>query len=77
MSIRLLDNSLQVSIYYDECDCDYEDNICISIVEDCPEEEKIFRHDETNIYLTAEQALQLIQALTVATSDSKLPQHGD
>ena len=73
MSIWLLDNSLKVTIYYDENDCAYEDNICVSIVEDCPEEEKIFRHDETNLYLTPEQALQLIKALTAATSESKLP----
>jgi hypothetical protein len=73
MSIWLLDNSLKVTIYYDENDCAYEDNICVSIVEDCPEEEKIFRHDETNIYLTPEQALNLIKALTTATAESKLP----
>ncbi len=73
MSIWLLDNSLQVKIYYDEKDCAFEDNICVSIVEDCPEDEKIFRHDETNIYLTPEQAMQLIKALTAATAESKLP----
>ena len=73
MSIRLLENTLKVNIYYDETDCAYDDNICVSIVEDCPEEEKIFRADETNLYLTPEQAIQLIQALKAATSESKLP----
>jgi hypothetical protein len=73
MSIKLLDNSLEISIYYDEYDCEYDDNICVSIIEDCPEEEKIFRADETNLYLTPEQALQLMQALKAATSESKLP----
>ena len=73
MSIQLLDNSLKIHIYYDESDCEYDDNICLSIVEDCPEEEKIFRAVETNLYLTSEQAIQLIQALTAATSESKLP----
>jgi hypothetical protein len=73
MSIKLLDNSLEISIYYDECDCEYDDNICVSIIEDCPEEEKIFRADETNLYLTPEQALKLMQALKAATSESKLP----
>ena len=77
MSIRLLENSLKVNIYYDECDCEYDDNICVSIVEDCPEEEKIFRAVETNMYLTTEQAIQLIQALTAATSESKLPANAD
>ena len=74
MAIKLLDNSLKVNIYYDEKDCAYDDNICVSIVEDCPEEEKIFRANETNIYLTPEQALQLMQALKAATSESKLPE---
>jgi len=73
MSIWLLDNSLKVNIYYDTGDSEYDDNICVCIVEDCPEEEKIFRADETNIYLTPEQAIQLIQALRAATSDSTLP----
>ncbi|MCZ7669654.1 MAG: hypothetical protein M5U34_21995 [Chloroflexi bacterium] len=75
MSIWLLENSLKVNIYYDESDSEYDDNICICIVEDCPEEEKIFRADETNIYLTAEQAIQLMQALKAATADSTLPSH--
>lgn len=74
MSIHLLENSLKVNIYYDENDCAYDDNICVSIVEDCPEEEKIFRAEETNMYLTPEQAIQLIQALKAATSESKLPE---
>jgi hypothetical protein len=73
MSIRLLEDSLKVNIYYDKTDCGFDDNICVSIVEDCPEEEKIFRAVETNMYLTPEQAIQLIQALTAATSESKLP----
>jgi hypothetical protein len=73
MSISLLDNSLKIKIYYDEGDCSYEDNICVSILEECPADEKIFRADETNLYLTPEQAIQLIQALTAATSESTLP----
>ncbi len=73
MSIHLLENTLEVNIYYDEKDCAYDDNICVSILEDCPEEEKLFRANETNMYLTPEQAVQLIQALTAATSESKLP----
>ena len=75
MSIHLLENTLKVNIYYDEKDCAYDDNICVSILEDCPEEEKLFRANETNMYLTPEQAIQLIQALTAATSQSKLPEN--
>ncbi len=73
MAIHLLENTLKVDIYYDETDCGFDDNICVSIIEDCPEEEKIFRAVETNMYLTPEQATQLIQALTAATSESTLP----
>ena len=74
MAIHLLENSLKVNIYYDETDCGFDDNICVSILEDCPDEEKIFRAVETNMYLTPEQAVQLIQALTAATSESTLPE---
>lgn len=70
MPISLLDNSLKVDIYYDHEDCQFDDNICVSFVEDCPEEEKIFQAGETNIYLTPEQARQLAQALLAAASES-------
>ncbi len=74
MSIHLLENTLKVNIYYDKKDCAFDDNICVSIFEDCPEEEKLFRANETNMYLTPNQAIQLIQALKAATSESKLPE---
>jgi hypothetical protein len=54
--VFLLDDSVKVEIYCDEMDREFEDNICVSFVEDCPAEEKIFRADETNIYLTPAQA---------------------
>ncbi len=63
MSVLLLDNSLKVDIYFEESDREYEDDICISFSEDCPEEEKIFRVDETNIYITPDQACLLLLAL--------------
>jgi hypothetical protein len=63
MEIYLLDNSLQVEICYDASDCEFEDNILVRFLEDCPEDEKIFRHDETNIFLTADQALALAEDL--------------
>ena len=70
MPIYLLDETLSVKVYYDQVDCEYEDNICISILEDCPDEEKIFRAGETNIYLTREQARQLGRALLEAADES-------
>ena len=63
MSVLLLDNSLKVDIYFEESDSAFEDDICISFTEDCPAEEKIFRVDETNIYITPDQACLLLLAL--------------
>ena len=63
MSVSLLDNSLKVDIYFEESDREFEDDICISFSEDCPADEKIFRVDETNIYITPDQACLLMLAL--------------
>jgi hypothetical protein len=70
VSISLLDGSLQIDIYFDPQDCRYDDNICVQIKEDCPEEEKIFHAGETNIFLTAEQARQLASLLTKIADQS-------
>ena len=64
--ILLLDESLQIEIYFENADSDLEDNICMKIVESCPEEEKVFRHDESHLYLTHEQAQLLADALLKA-----------
>jgi len=40
------------------------------LVEACPPEEKILKADETNIYLTVEQALKLGNALIEAATES-------
>jgi len=70
MAINLLDDTLSVEVYYDQSDCEYEDNICISILEDCPDEEKVFRAGQTNLYLTRDQARKLGQALLAAAEES-------
>ena len=51
---------------------DYDDNIRICIVEECPDEEKIFIHDETNIYLLPDEANQLARLLDAAAQASRL-----
>jgi hypothetical protein len=61
MTVTLLDGSLKL---------DVDDHICLKIIEDCPEEEKVFYAGETNIYLTAEQAQQISDALLKAVSQS-------
>jgi hypothetical protein len=70
MSISLLDGSLKVDVFYDCKDSQFEDHICLKIIENCPEEEKIFYAGETNIYLTQEQASQISSALLKAVEQS-------
>lgn len=69
--VYLLDETLEVSIFFESKDKDLEDNICMVINEDCPEDEKIFKHDESFLYLTREQAQGLAQALLDAVDKSK------
>lgn len=71
MSLFLLDNSLQVQVFYEAMDSEFEDNICVRFVEICPEDEKVFRAGETNLYLTAAQARQLAFALENAAVESR------
>jgi hypothetical protein len=71
MAISLLDNSLKVNIYFELKDCAYGDNVCVSIAEICPDDEKIMRGDETNIYLTPQQARKLASALQKAAESSE------
>ena len=72
MELLLLDDSLRLRVFFEEPDCDFDDNICVSIEEVCPENEKIFIHDQTNIYLTPEQAETFSQALAKAAQLSRL-----
>ncbi len=71
MSIFLLDDTLQVDIFYECEDHDLEDNVCISIIERCPPEEQLLRAGETYLFLTPDEARQLGQALIEAADHSK------
>lgn len=71
MAILLLDDTLHVEIYYEETDSEFKDNICISIWESCPDEEKIFRGEKTHLYVTPEQSRQLATALNKAAAHSR------
>jgi hypothetical protein len=71
MAIFLLDGTMKVEIFFDDRDVEFTDNICVSFVEDCPDEEKVFYAGETNLYLTPEQACQLAAALQAAARQSK------
>ncbi|HEY4693271.1 MAG TPA: hypothetical protein VIH16_07520 [Bellilinea sp.] len=70
MSLFLLDDTLSVDVYFDRSDNQFSDNVCIRLWESCPEDEKIFIADETNLFLTPDQALQLAQMLLAAVDDS-------
>ena len=65
-AITLLDGSLNLSIFYDAADSQFEDNICLRFQEDCVEDEKLFRADEVGIYLTPEQAALIVLELSRA-----------
>jgi hypothetical protein len=69
--ILLLDNSLQIDVFFSSDDHDLADNICVVILETCPEDEKIFKHEESHIFLTPQQARDLATALTAAVEKSE------
>ena len=71
MSLFLLDDTLNVEIFYEPNDSDYCDNICIRFWESCPEEEKVFRAEETNIFITPDQAQKLAELLYSAAQMSQ------
>ena len=70
MTFHLLDETLQIDIFYECEDEDLEDNVCISIVEQCPSEERLLRVGETHIYLTPDEARILGEALVAAANHS-------
>ena len=75
MTIYLLDETLQIDIFYDCEDQDLEDNVCIRVIENCPPEERLMQAGETHIYLTPEQARKLGEALLQAALHSETDQN--
>ncbi len=71
--VYLLDDSLAVEIFFSSEDSDLEDNICAKVVESCKDEEKIFIHDESDMFLTRRQAHDLADALLEAIKKSEEP----
>jgi len=70
MPVYLLDESLKVEIFFDPDDTAFEDDICVCFSESCAEDEKIFKMDESHIYITPTQARQLAEALLKAAERS-------
>ena len=70
MAVKLMNGSLQVEVFFDQKDKHYEDNICICIREESPDDEKVLYADETNLFITPEEARQLGQLLLDAAEHS-------
>ena len=70
MTITLLDNSLQIDTFYERRDSRYPDNVCLRIREICPDEERVFRAEETNLFLTPQEACTLATAMLKAAKCS-------
>jgi hypothetical protein len=70
MSILLLDDSLKVEISFERTESRFDDNIRVMFVEDCPDDERLFRAMETNIFLTPDQACELARYLSTAAQCS-------
>lgn len=70
MPIYLLDDSLSVDVYFECEDEEFSDCVCIEIKESCPQDEKIFRADEINLYITPAEARRLAEALLAAAESS-------
>jgi len=74
MRIELLDGCLTVSVYFERQDSEFADNICLSFLEPCAEDEKIFKADETNLFLSVKEARTLARALLLAADESAGPE---
>jgi hypothetical protein len=75
MEINLLGGELTVNIYFEHDDEEFDDNICLSFIEPCPDESRIFRASETNIFITAQEARELAEILLKVAETSDLSSH--
>ena len=75
MEINLLGGELIIKICYQKDDEDFDDNICISFLEPCSEEARVFRASETNLFITAQEARDLAKLLLKAAETSDLSSH--
>jgi hypothetical protein len=70
MTIPLLNDCMQVDIFYETEDQQFSDNICIRIRETCPSEERLMLAEESNIFITPQEACTLANALLKAARTS-------
>ena len=71
MGLYLLDDTLSVEVFYEPSDGQFPDNVCLRLWESCPAEEKILIADETNVFLTPDQARELAGLLLAAVAASE------
>lgn len=70
MKIELLDGTLLVEVNYCLDNQEFEDDICLTMIERCPDDERIFRADETNLLITPAEAVLIIRSLEKAVQAS-------
>jgi len=70
MAIELMNGSLNIDVFYDKKDKQYDDNICVCIREESPEDEKVFYANETNLMITPEEAREFAKLLEDAAEKS-------
>lgn len=70
MAIELLNGSLKIDIFFEKNDKEYDDNICVCLNEYGPEDEKILYANETNLFITADEARKLAEILIEAAERS-------
>lgn len=77
MSLNFLDDTLNVDVIYEDNDSGFCDNICIRFWESCPDEERVFIHEETNLFITPAQARDFAMLLLHAAQKSDTNCSGD
>lgn len=70
MLVEILNGSMHINIEYDPSDSQYDDNICLCFSEPCEDDERVFRFNETHLYLTPNEARKLAQALLAVAEHS-------
>lgn len=75
MEIQLLGGELIVNICFENSDKEFDDNICLSFKEPCLDDARIFRAEETNLYITPHEARELAEILLKAAEASDLSSH--
>ena len=56
MKIKLLDGSWDVEVFLDRSEPAYDDNVFLSIAEECPQEQKLIKGNQITLGITAADA---------------------